>query len=174
MFGFLFGFLCLVGLIVVLKRGRRGYRGCGRGWHHRRRGRRGRWADDADTSDAGFEGSGGPTFFLRWLFERLDTTPGQEKEIRAAVEELTAKRRELKREGRASRDDLAKLLRTETLDEEVLGAMYARHDERLRDLQKAFGDTLGRVHQALDPQQREELARLLERGRGFGPYREWA
>jgi hypothetical protein len=113
---------------------------------------------------------------MRWLFERLDTTPGQEKEIAAAVEELVGKARSLKDEGKTTRDDVAKLLRTESLDETVMGELFGRHDDRLREMQKAFADALGRIHQALEPQQREQLALLIEseRGAGFGgPYRGW-
>lgn len=163
MFGFFLGIACLIGLIAVLKGGRR----CGRGWHgggwHRHRG--GRWR------------RGGKTRYLGFLFDRLETTPGQEKEIRAAVEELMDKGAELRREARASRSDVAKLLRTETLDETILGELFARHDERLRELQKAFADALGRVHQALDPEQRARLADWLasQDDGGFGgPYRSWA
>ena len=93
----------------------------------------------------------------------------------AAVDELYGKARDLRRVGRSSRNDIARLLRTESLDEDILGALYARHDERLRDVQRAFGVALGRIHQALDLEQRERLASLIEQGpvgRG-GPYRGW-
>lgn len=171
MFGFFIGFLCLAGLIAVVRSGRR----CGRGWHGRggcgHHGRHGH-------SGGGHWGGrgGGPRAWMRWLFERLDTTPGQEKEIAAAVEELVGKARSLKDEGKTTRDDVAKLLRTESLDETVMGELFGRHDDRLREMQKAFADALGRIHQALEPQQREQLALLIEseRGAGFGgPYRGW-
>ena len=165
MFGFLIGFASLVGLIAVLKRGR----GCGRGWHgghhHHRHGWRG-----------GHRG-GGRRGWLRFLFQKLDTTPGQEKEIAAAVDGFVEQARELKREGKTSRDDVAKLLRTESLDEVTLGELFGRHDERLRELHKAFADALGRIHQSLDPEQRARLAELIEGGHGpgfGGPYRGWA
>ncbi|MBX3273929.1 MAG: periplasmic heavy metal sensor [Sandaracinaceae bacterium] len=165
MIGFFIGFLCLALLIAVLRGGRRG---CGRGWHggggrgegwhggHRHRGR-------------------GGAGWLGFVFDRLETTPAQEREIRAALDTLLEKRGELRREGEASRRDLARLMRTETLDETILGEAFARHDERLRELQKAFADALGKVHQALDPAQRERLAAFLERERdGWGgPYRGW-
>ncbi len=165
MFGFLIGFACLVGLIAVLKRGHR----CGRGWHGGwHGGGRGGWRRGRRR---------GPGAFLGFVFDRLDTTPSQEKEIRAAVEELFDKGAEMKREARTSRKDVARLLRTESLDETILGEAFARHDERLRELQKAFADALGRVHQALDAEQRARLADFLERndhdGHG-GPYRGWA
>lgn len=163
MFGFIIGFASLFGLIAVLRGARRRNchgRGFGRGEHHH-------------------EGGGrGPRGALRFLFRKLDTTSGQEKEIKAAVEELFTAGKALREESRKSRDDVATLLRTETLDETVLGGLFSRHDDRLRELQKAFADALGRVHQALDPAQREQLAKLLESGEhgpGFGgPYRGWA
>ena len=115
---------------------------------------------------------------LGFLFDRLETTPGQEKEIHSAVDELFGKARELRREGRQTRGDVARLLRTESLDETILAELFSRHDERLRDAQKAFADALGRVHLSLDPEQRERLASMLEsdrHGPSFGgPYRGWA
>jgi len=168
MFGFFIGFLCLALLIAVVRGGRR----CGRGWHggHRRGRHRGGWRG-GDWKERG------RAHFLGAVFDRLDTTPSQEKEIRGAVEELFERSTDLRREGERSRNDVAALLRTESLDETILGELFARHDERLRDLQKAFADALGRVHQALDPEQRRRLAALIESGPGGpgwgGPYRGW-
>ncbi len=161
MLGFLIGFASLAGLIAVLKRSRRG---CGRGWH-------GGWHEGRGHHRHGFEG--GRRGWLSWVSSRLDATPGQEKEIARAVEELVEKARELKRESKASRDDVARVLRSESLDENALGELFSRHDDALRELHKAFADALGRIHAALDPDQREKLAELLESKRfGFGgPYR---
>lgn len=167
MLGFLIGFASLVGLIAVLKAGRRG---CGGGWHggwHGRHHRHG-WHGGRER---------GPRGWMRWLSSRLDATPGQEKEIAAAVEEFLGKARELKREGKASRDDVARVLRHESLDEEALGALFSRHDDALREVQKAFAGALGRIHAALDSEQRARLAELIESSPrwGFGgPYRGWA
>lgn len=111
---------------------------------------------------------------MGFVFDRLETTPTQEREIRAAIETLFDKGADLRREASATRTDVAKLLRTESLDETVLGELFARHDERLRELQKSFADALGKVHQTLDPEQRERLADFLanrwDDGYG-GPYR---
>ncbi|MFK7985466.1 MAG: Spy/CpxP family protein refolding chaperone [Sandaracinaceae bacterium] len=168
MFGFLIGFLSLIGLIATLKRVRRRH-GFGRGdchGHHDHHGHRGR-------GRRGRRGGG----WMRHFFRRLDTTPGQEKEIKAAVEEMTGRAKELRGEGRKTRNDVAALLRTETLDEEVLAGIFTRHDDQLREMQKVFSDGLSRVHQALDPEQRARLARMIEsdeRGPDFGgPYRGW-
>lgn len=174
MLGFIIGIASLIGLIAVLRAGRRGRCG-GAGWgghwhghHHGRWGGGGGWRT---------HGGGGPRTWLRFVFERLETTPGQEKEIAAAVEELVAKAKELREEGNASRNDVAKVLRQESLDENALGDLFSRHDDRLRDVQKAFAGALGRIHNALEPDQRARLAEMIEsapRGFGFGgPYRGW-
>ncbi len=161
MFGFLIGIASLIGLIAVLRSGRHcGGRGWHGGWHGRGHHRHG-WRS-------------GPRGPLRWLFEKLDTTPGQEKEIAAAVDEFIEQARALKREGKASRDDVARVLRNESLDETQLGELFSRHDDALREVQKAFAGTLGRIHGALDPAQRAKLADLIESGPRFGfggPYR---
>jgi Spy/CpxP family protein refolding chaperone len=171
MFGFIIGTASLIGLIAVLRRGRRRYWGyghhghsCGRhGWHghHEGRGPRG-----------GFRG--GP---LYWLFDHLETTPGQEKAIREAVEQLRDTARGTKKELRASGEDVARALRSETFDEALVGDMFARQDDSVRELQKAFAGALAKIHDALDEKQRGRLAELLESGRGFagfgGPYRSW-
>src|SRR5262245_53421455 len=57
----------------------------------------GRWAN---RERHGFEdwsrgaGRAGRSFWLRGVFSRLDTTPGQEREIRSAIEELQKSARE--------------------------------------------------------------------------------
>ena len=149
MFGFAFGTACLIALFVTMFRG-----GCGRhrfgGRHHRRR--HGRWR----------------RHLLGRLFERLDTSPAQEKEIGAALEEVFETARGMKEEVRATRSEVATSLRGDGFDAEQLGALFSRQDDQLRELQKAFAGGLGRVHAALEPGQREILARWLER-RGFGP-----
>lgn len=189
MFGFIIGTACLLGLVGVVRRGRRrhwghGYghhghgHGCGRGgghWHghrghHGHHGHHGH--DDWDGPRGGFRG--GP---LYWLFDHLETTPGQEKVIREAVEEMRDKARESKKEVRASGEDVARALRSELFDETLVGDMFARQDDQVRELQKAFAGALAKIHDALDDKQRARLADLLESGRRFsgfgGPYRSW-
>jgi hypothetical protein len=182
MFGFVIGFLCLFGLIKVLRHGRGGgWRGgaCGSrmhgGWghhHHGGWGRHGGWQGG---------GGGGNDFWLRGLYQKLDATPGQEKVIRAAVDEIKEAVSGAKGELEASRRDIAKAVRTGAVDEVQLGELFARHDEKLRDVRKAFVGALAKVNEALDEDQRKRLADMLEGGFGRfggfgGPYREghWA
>ena len=177
MLGFLIGTACLIALIKVVRRGRHGHGGwsggsCGGGWgrhrhgdgHHHHRGWGG-WRDDA--------------FWLRGLFERLDTSPAQEKVIREAIDEMRRSTSDLRDEARATRDDVAKAVQSPSLDETVLGELFARHDTHLEKVRKDAVGALGKVHAVLDDRQRELLAQLIASGpfggRRGGPFRTaWA
>lgn len=169
MIGFLIGTVCLIGLLKVVRHGR-GYGGChgggygrhggygggqegGRGW------RRGGWGEG---------GSFGPRMFLRSIFERLDTTPGQEKVIIAAMEELKDTARSIKSEAREARTDFAKAMRGESFDEVALGGATARVEGAVDSLRKAGISAFAKVHEALDDRQRQKLADIMESGPGFG------
>jgi uncharacterized membrane protein len=160
MIGFVVGAVCLVGLIKVIRSGRGGFhrRGFGGPWSRRLR---------------------GPRAMLRRVFERLDTSPAQEKVLVAAATELWDARQPLREEAEATRREVARALRGPAIDEVSLGELFARHDEVLRDLRKTTVGALARVHDALDEQQRASLADSVERGflgRGRhahrGPYRD--
>jgi len=76
--------------------------------------------------------------------------------------------------GRDSRTHLAAVLRSESFDAEILGDMFASHDDALRTLRLEAVERLAAVHEVLDPDQRDRLASKLERGRGMpsgGPFR---
>jgi Spy/CpxP family protein refolding chaperone len=165
MFGFFVGAACLYGLVRVL----RGGGSCGHGWH-RRRGCD-RWAGHRRW---GGHRRGG--FFLHAIFDRLDTSPGQEKEIRAAADEVRRAGQALKDELSESRGDLARAFRSEAFDESLAAALLARHDARVDELRQSLVGALARVHATLEPTQREDLARFISRGpRPWGgPYRSWA
>ncbi|HUS63430.1 MAG TPA: periplasmic heavy metal sensor [Kofleriaceae bacterium] len=139
----------------------------GRGWghhHHHHHHRRG--------------GRGGGRGMMWAALARLDLTPAQEKVVRAEVEKVRDKARALKEEAAASRGDMARSIRGESFEEGALADMFVRHDDRMHDLRGEVAGALGRIHAALDPEQRERLASLLEEGpRGLwremrrGPYR---
>ena len=174
MFGFVIGIACLWGLVRVVRGGRRGYgpwamrdHGCSGGYRSRRR-RRG-WHDDED--DWGRHAGGG--FFMRQMFERLDTSPGQEKEIKAAIGDVMDAGRALKNDVSGSREDVAAAFRTDDFNEELMASLLTRHDERIDAVRTATVAGLAKIHATLDPDQRKHLARMLERGPrwGGGPYR---
>lgn len=189
MLGFLIGTACLIGLVKVLRWGRRG-RGwgyghaCGHGaWHGHGCGHgfdggpeRGDFGGGPPWARGGF---GGPGMWLRGLFERLGTSPEQEKVIHDALDELRQSGRKLKDELGGSRADVAKAVRSPSFDETTMGNVFARHDEVMDGMRKAVMGAIGKVHAVLDDRQRERLADLIEngpfgRGRwGGGPYRAW-
>jgi hypothetical protein len=180
MLGFLIGTACLFGLIRTLRWGR----SCGHGWGRHGWGGYGGWREDDD----GQRGFGGPpwarrggrrgrNFALRGLFERLETTPGQEKVIVEAADELEEAVAKLKGEMRGTRSDVARLFRGPAFDEALLGDVFARHDSAIEALRKSAVGAFAKVHEALDEGQRQRVADFIESGPGFrrrhsgGPYR---
>jgi uncharacterized membrane protein len=137
MFGFIFGTACLIGLTVLLVRGPRR-------WYGRHRHGRG--------------------YVLGAVLDRLETTPGQEKAIRSAVEEFSEAASGARREFRASREDLAKAIRSEALDSGSLENAFRRHDGSIGDIRNSFVNALSKIHETLDERQRKTLADMIEAG----------
>lgn len=170
MFGFVVGAACLYGLVRVLRGGRPLWHG-----HHHHHGGWGRHGGFA-CRGAGPHHRRRRGFFLPELFDHLDTSPGQEKEIRAAADDVRRAGRALEDELLESRGDLARAFRSDHFDERLAGELLARYDARVDELRQRVVGALARVHATLEPEQREELARVISRGpRPWGgPYRSWA
>ena len=174
MLGFVIGTVCLIGLVKTLRWGRHHRGGCGYGGYgggygeHGGWGRRGWGGWDGHPGEHGGWGGGfgGPPVFLRMLFRRLETTPGQEKAIVAAYEELREAGQKTRGELRAARSEIAKAMRSPAIDEVLFGEMFARHDTALETLRKAGIGAIARVHDALDERQRARFADLIESGPG--------
>jgi Spy/CpxP family protein refolding chaperone len=149
MIGVIVGTLGAIGLFSMARRRFRG--GCAGYGRHGRQGVMGR-----------FGGRGG--WPLRWLFERLDTTPGQEKAIVAALSELRDNRAALHEEMEHSRGDLAQAVRGGLIDDSTLEESFARHDRLLAQLRVSFVEATKKAAEALDERQRKLLADLLEGG----------
>lgn len=149
----------VVGLAALI-RGLVHRRRCGHGGHgHYGRGR-------------GF----GRSYWLRALFSRLDTTPGQEREIRSALEEFKRVATEAKSDLAVAREDVARAVRSEAFDEIAIGDAQVKADNSTLKVKQAFEAALRRIHAILDSEQRERLGDLLSRGlggfvRSGGPYR---
>jgi hypothetical protein len=137
--------------------GHRGPFGRVRRWHHHD------WDPD---DDPGLGQRRGRPYFLRYLSDRLDATPAQERAMAAAFEEFRGEARGLRDEVASSRKDVAAALRKPSFDEVLLGELYARHDTALEKLRKAFVGMMAKVHDALEEPQRERLAQIIERGPG--------
>lgn len=151
----------VVGVIAAAKRlvfrRRFGVLGCGAGGH------------------GGFSGHGrfgrgpGQSFWLRALFGRLDTTPGQEREIRAALEELRDRARDAKSGMIESRDGLGRAVAGDSFDDGAFESVSARFDATGEKMKDAVRGALRRIHAVLDPKQRERLAELVTKG----AFRRW-
>jgi hypothetical protein len=178
--------LFAVGRLIHFRRWHHGWGGCGyrhRGWHgghHGGHGRRHGWGGPGPDDDwgASLHDDGGPEdwadirgkrYFVRAVLSHVRATPTQERTIGAAFEEF---RDDVKKlgggEARRSRQEIADALRRPTFDGVVLGEQFARHDTVIEGARKAFVGLVARVHDALEPEQRTQLASLVERGPRFG------
>lgn len=127
----------------------------------------------------GHGGGIGGSFWLRMLYARLDTTPGQEREIRAALEELRERARDAKSGMIETRENLGKSVAGDEFDRSAFEAVSARLDATSEKMKDAAASALQRIHGVLDPKQRTRLAELVSkgafgrwaRGGGGGPYR---
>ena len=179
MFGF-FGVLAAFGLLALLRR-HRGYRylgyGCGpRGWHHPQYSLEPWHHHPWDRSDGHRHGYGyGPrNRWLDFLLARLDVTPDQASVIRTEMAEFLHHKTEIRDHLRAARDDIATAMRDDSFDATAMGESFAKQDDVIEDFRKRIVGSLARIHDVLEPEQRQRLADLLQRrgGRwGFGPYR---
>lgn len=152
--------------------------GCGPRGRHRfgrgfgRHGWQGRDGDEerGEGGDRDPRQGFGRRFFLRFLFEKLDTTPGQEKVIAEAFEEIKEAVKNAKSEWAASRTRVADAMRGAEFDVEAVGDAWARHDSTFEAVRLKITTTMQRVHEVLDEHQRKILAELIEKG---GPFGRW-
>jgi hypothetical protein len=141
MFGFIFGSACVVGLAVMAARGRR----------HR------------------FHRHGG---FRRWgfysVFERLETTPAQEKAILGVIDSLRDKARTFASDVRGARKDVASALRGDSFDERGFAAIFDGHLGAVEALRDEVAKAAAVIHETLTDNQRRRLAEILESGPRWG------
>ncbi len=113
-----------------------------------------------------------------WRFLRkLDTSPAQERVIRNAFGSVFRELKAFATDSHASRRQLADLLRAPDFDRQGVSDWFADREAELRSLRDRAVDALAEMHEVLDDEQRETLAKMVERGRlrsscrGRGPYR---
>jgi len=155
MCGFLIGALALLAIAKLFRFARYGcggggcggggYGGWGGGWRHRHH--------------RGGRGNG----WLRWLFEDLETTPSQERNIKESIDSLRDHVRESKDAFKKSVDDLAEALKGDDFDHEKVGEAWVKQDKALETIRLAAIEELGKIHETLDTAQRSRLADLIRR-----------
>jgi hypothetical protein len=155
MIGLIVGTLCLVALFATVRRRRYyafreawGYHGHPWGGRHGFRAARRRHP-------------------LHLLFARLDTTPGQEKAIVAALDTMRERMEGTRRELDALCRELAVVVGGAVLDERSLDEVKARGDALYGRFSAELRELLARVHDALDEGQRRRFAELIRDGSLF-------
>jgi len=106
----------------------------------------------------------GASWFTHRLSLRLRARPEQEKLLAAEAGALAEELRALRRDGRALRAEVAELLAGPALDAQAVSRALEPRLERIQALRGRIAEALARVHAALDPAQRAELAALLAQG----------
>ena len=157
MLGFIVGAVIAIGVVKMLRR--RGY--CAHG--------HGAYGTGYGAGGRGWRGFGGPRWWLRSLFERLGTTPGQEKAILGALDDLRASRAVVRDELKQTRAEVGQAISSGLVDDATLEDAFARHDRLLAQLRVSFVEALKKVTEVLDEQQRRMLAGLLQNRGWFGP-----
>jgi len=159
MFGFIIGTVCLIALASTLRHQYGFAWGCGYGGRNFSRFGGPPWAAR----------QGRQRWFLRRVFEQLDTTPGQEKVIVKHVDGLMDHMASGRRELTDVRREVAQVLRGETVDEASLHAALVKVEDLLAKTKLELTQALTEIHASLDPEQRRDLADMLSygpRGRG--------
>jgi Spy/CpxP family protein refolding chaperone len=173
MFGFFIGTVCLVLLFAHLRRRHYyaaygpwggddgyGYGGCGRSFGYGHGGGFG--------MHRGFFGHRRGRHFRRFiarkLLTRLDTTPGQEKAIRTAVETVRNSMSSGREELQSVRRDLAQAFGAESLDEEALHAAISKQEAFVNRSRTELVQAIRNVHEALDPRQRRQVSEWISSG----------
>ena len=139
MFGFLIGTLSLIGLVKVVRHGR--------GW-----------------GGYGGRGRGPRQWMLRRLFQRLDTTPGQEKVILEAVETLQNQGREVREAFFNGRADFARAMSGEHFEGATVTEAFDKQQTAVDAMKKTVLENMQKIHEALNPEQRKIAAELLQYG----------
>jgi len=163
MIGIAIGALCGLALFKTLRH-RHPHYSQGHGCHHRRWGPPWRPAEDSGRS------SRGP--MLARLLRSLDVSDEQEAAISPHIKTFRKRMKTLGKERHLTRSDLGKAMASPDFDETIMGELFARHDEQLREARKDLVEVMAHVHAILDERQREKLAEFLQGDRGFGPFRD--
>ncbi|MGH1341034.1 MAG: Spy/CpxP family protein refolding chaperone [Nannocystales bacterium] len=175
MIGFFVGAALVYGAYRFSHRRHHGMRGPGCG--HGPRGYRGPMSSNdgapwsRDSAGASWrKRARGTERMVGWLASKLEATPEQYRVIRNEVEQFADKTQGLRGELRLSREDITNAMRGDSFDEEIMGESFARQDERIREVREQLVGALARIHDVLEPLQRERLAELNHR---FGRRRSW-
>lgn len=110
-------------------------------------------------------------WMFRRLFQRLDTTPGQEKVILEVADDVEKQVWAARDAFASTRGQFARAMRGEHFEGAAVDEAFARDQAALDEVKKALRAGMAKIHEALRPEQRAAVAELLEmRGGGCGGY----
>jgi Spy/CpxP family protein refolding chaperone len=102
------------------------------------------------------------------LISRINATPEQAQVLRIEVGEFLKYARGLRSELGGYRTDIAEAMKADSFDATIMGESFGRQDDQLRELRERLVGSLARIHDVLEPEQREMVSELLEHGPRFG------
>lgn len=105
----------------------------------------------------------GPAHAAR-LLRRIGATPDQERAVRAELDALSEAFLALRADARPLRGDLADLIVAPALDAARVGETIDARLASAAALRTRVAEAIARVHDVLDPGQRERLAALVRHG----------
>jgi uncharacterized membrane protein len=104
---------------------------------------------------------------MQALFERLDTTPGQEKTILQGFDKIYAQVEEAREQLLSARTELAAVLGGDVFDQAMLDGILKRQSELTEKFTQSMRELVTTVHASLEPDQRRALAELIGDGSAF-------
>lgn len=183
MFGFVFGTLCLFGLMGMFgaarhQRWHHAHAGCGDGRHGFRGGRgwggpRGGWDrgwgwDGGPPEEGGYkftnEGPRGDAFAkaaAEMAKRKLRIDDDQEDLVDHAFADLRTALRDLSATMKDTREPLAGAFRGEKVDDAAIATAFAQHDEAIARARKDVVSSLKQIHAVLTPEQRQVASEWL-------------
>jgi Spy/CpxP family protein refolding chaperone len=98
------------------------------------------------------------------VFESLDATPAQERELRTLADDAHEKLHALRPRAGELRTAVAEAFGADAIDEAKLADVEIRMTDTAREASQILRDTLAKAHALLDEGQRKRLARFMSGG----------
>ncbi|HEX4338326.1 MAG TPA: periplasmic heavy metal sensor [Polyangiaceae bacterium] len=156
MFGFFLGSACLAGLAMMAARRHHGFHRHGFGGHGCHGGMGHHGGPFGRRSRDGFGRR-----MLYGILDRLDTTPGQDKAILAAIDDLRDSAMNARRDLPDVKKQVADALRAETFDETAFTAIFDEPLTRVNKLRDELTKSAATIHETLSQKQRERLYDMI-------------
>ena len=102
------------------------------------------------------------------VLDRLDTSPGQDKAILGAIDDLRDSAVSARRDLPDLKKQVAEALRAETFDEHAFQAIFDEPLGRLNKLRDELTRTAATIHETLTPKQRDRLYDLVQSSTRWG------